>query len=97
MKKADEIKNIVNEHKDTMMKALLDNLKAAQIAAAEIGVFSLYVNVGRANNISICFNEKDFPFDKETATREDNGDASDRLVVSIDSGINLYCFVSKEA
>lgn len=96
MSKMEEIKNKVNEHKDAMMKALLDNLQAAQVAAAEIGVFSVYVNVGRANTISICFNEQDFPFDKETATREDNGEASDRFVVSVDSGVNFYCFVPKE-
>lgn len=91
----DEMRERVFSHKEEMMDKMIDHLKAAQIAAKEIGATSLYINAGYSESIGVQFYEEDFPFDKDKAKRKESYDVKrNRLCVDV-CGVEMYCYVDK--
>lgn len=91
----DEMRERVGQHKEEMLDKMIDYLKAAQIAAKEIGTTSIYINAGYSELIGVQFYEEDFPFDKDKAKRKETYDANrERLCIDV-CGVEMYCYVDK--
>lgn len=90
----DEMRACVVQHREEMMDKMIDYLKAAQIAAKEIGATSVYINLGYSESIGVQFYEEDFPFDKEKSKRKYAYDNRDRLCKDV-CGVEMYCYVDK--
>lgn len=90
----DEMRACVGQYREEMMDKMIDYLKAAQIAAKEIGATSVYINLGYSESIGVQFYEEDFPFDKEKSKRKYAYDNRDRLCKDV-CGVEMYCYVDK--
>lgn len=91
----DEMRARVGQHREEMMDKMIDYLKAAQIAAKEIGATSVYINLGYSESIGVQFYEEDFPFDKEKSKRKYAYDNRDRLCKDV-CGVEMYCYVENK-
>lgn len=91
----DKMREQVLRHKEEMMDKMIDYLKAAQVAAKELGATAIYINLGYSDSIGVQFYEEDFPFDKEKSKRKESYDANREQLCEDVCGVEFYCYVDK--
>ena len=95
MTKAEEMQQMVSEHKKQMLDALIDLTKGISVLAEEVGISCVYV--GSMGNAHIHFLGDKFPYEAGEAKRRvlDTDDTNDEMVIKL-GDIKLTCYVPKE-